>query len=110
MNANRKNIGILPDDRPPLTDADGEVRELTDEDFKHFRPSKQVIPGVIEAFERMRGARGPQKSPVKERVGMRLDADIVRHFRDTGPGWQSRVNDVLRAHLSSQAKSMGKHT
>jgi uncharacterized protein (DUF4415 family) len=110
MNVNRKNIGILPHDRPPLTDADGEVRELTEEDFKHFRPSKETIPEVIEAFERMRGARGPQKSPVKERVGMRLDADIVRHFRNTGPGWQSRVNDVLRAHLSSQAKSMGKHT
>jgi uncharacterized protein (DUF4415 family) len=110
MNVNRKNIGILPHDRPPLTDADGEVRELTEEDFKHFRPSKEVIPGVIEAFERMRGARGPQKAPVKERVGMRLDADIVRHFRDTGPGWQSRVNDVLRAHLASQDKSIGKHT
>ncbi len=106
MNVNRKNIRTLPIDRPPLTDADGEVRELTDEDFKHFRPSSEVIPEIIEALERMRGERGPQKSPVKERVGMRLDADIVRHFRDTGPGWQSRVNDVLRAHLVSK----GNHT
>lgn len=106
MNVNRKDIGTLPTRLPPLTDADGEVRELTEEDFKHFRPSMEVIPHIVEAFERMRGARGAQKSPVKERVGMRLDADIVRHFRNTGPGWQSRVNDVLRAHLATK----GNHT
>jgi uncharacterized protein (DUF4415 family) len=87
-----------------------DIPEWTEADFALARPMKEMFPEIIEAFERMRGERGPQKSPVKERVGMRLDADIVRHFRDTGPGWQSRVNDVLRAHLASQANSMGKHT
>jgi uncharacterized protein (DUF4415 family) len=105
MNANRKNIGTLPADRPPLTDADGEVRELTEEDFKHFRPSTEVIPNIIEAFERMRGMRGPQKTPVKERVGLRLDAEIVEHFRSTGSGWQSRINDILKMHIAAQGKS-----
>ncbi len=83
-----------------------DIPEWTEADYARARPMKEMFPDIIEAFERMRGARGPQKSPVKERVGMRLDADIVRHFRDTGPGWQSRVNDVLRAHLASK----GKHT
>jgi uncharacterized protein (DUF4415 family) len=110
MNVNRKSIGMLPSDRPSLTDADGEVRELTEEDFKHFRPSSEAIPDIIEAFERMRGGRGPQKAPVKERVGLRLDADIVRHFRDGGPGWQGRVNDVLRAHVASQAAFRAKQS
>jgi len=27
---------------------------------------------------------------------MHLDADVLAHFRATGPGWQSRVNAVLR--------------
>jgi uncharacterized protein (DUF4415 family) len=105
MNVNRKNIGMLPSDRPPLTDADGEVRELTDEDFKHFRPSTEVIPDIIKAFERMRGERGPQKAPVKERVGLRLDAEIVEHFRATGSGWQSRINDILKTHIAAQGKT-----
>ena len=49
-----------------------------------------------EFFARARRGRGPQKSPVKERISIRLDADIAEHFRDTGPGWQSRLNDTLR--------------
>jgi uncharacterized protein (DUF4415 family) len=109
MNVNRKNIGILPSDRPSLTDADGEVRELTEEDFKYFRPSTEVIPDIVKAFERMRGQRGQQKSPLKERVGLRLDADVVEHFRATGSGWQSRVNEILKQHVAGQENTKGKH-
>ena len=32
----------------------------------------------------------------KEAIKLRIDADIVRHFRSTGPGWQTRINDTLR--------------
>lgn len=107
MNVNRKNIGILPSDRPSLTDADGEVRELTEEDFKHFRPSTESIPDIIKAFERMRGQRGPQKAPIKERVGLRLDADVVEHFRSTGSGWQARVNEILKQHVAAHDNTKG---
>ena len=96
MTANRKAIQMPPEHLPPLTDADGEVRELTAEDFKHFRPSSE-FPELVEAFARARGQRGPQKSPTKERVALRLDSDIVDHFRSGGPGWQTRINDALAA-------------
>jgi len=43
--------------------------------------------------------RGPQKSPRKVPVALRLDPAIVNAFRATGPGWQSRVNAVLRDWL-----------
>jgi uncharacterized protein (DUF4415 family) len=29
-------------------------------------------------------------------VTLRLDIDVVEHFRRTGPGWQTRINDTLR--------------
>jgi uncharacterized protein (DUF4415 family) len=45
------------------------------------------------AFRRM---RGPQKAPTKQLVTIRLDRDVVDHFRGTGRGWQGRVNDALR--------------
>ncbi|MCV0394709.1 MAG: BrnA antitoxin family protein [Rhizobiaceae bacterium] len=89
----------LPEHLPPLTDEEGEVRELSAEDFKHFRPMKEVFPEIVEAFEKMRGQRGPQKTPTKERIGLRLDQEVVEHFRKTGPGWQSRINDVLVRHV-----------
>ena len=99
MTAKKTPTPKLPDDRPPLTDEDGEVRELTAEDFKQFRPMREVFPELVEAFERARGQRGPQKAPVKDRVGLRLDHEVVEHFRATGPGWQSRVNDILVEHV-----------
>lgn len=93
----------VPDDLAPLTDEDGEVRELTAEDFKHFRPSSD-FPELVDAFERARGQRGPQKAPVKDRVGLRLDHDVVEHFRATGPGWQSRINDILVEHVKRNSR------
>jgi uncharacterized protein (DUF4415 family) len=37
----------------------------------------------------------------KERVTMFLDRDIVDAFRQQGPGYQTRINDVLREYLTS---------
>jgi uncharacterized protein (DUF4415 family) len=37
----------------------------------------------------------PLESP-KKAIKLRLDADVVEHFRSSGPGWQTRINDVLR--------------
>jgi uncharacterized protein (DUF4415 family) len=34
---------------------------------------------------------------------LRIDADIVRHFRKTGPGWQTRINDTLRKATKRKA-------
>src|SRR4029434_4866457 len=35
----------------------------------------------------------------KEQVTLRLDREVLAHFRAGGPGWQTRVNDRLRALL-----------
>jgi uncharacterized protein (DUF4415 family) len=104
MTVKQTAIARFPEYFRALTGADGEVRELTEEDFNHFRPSSEAIPDIIEAFARMRGMRGPQKSPVKERVGLRLDADVVEHFRATGSGWQARVNEILKQHVAGKDK------
>ena len=66
---------------------------LSEEWFAHARPASEVIPGIVE---RARRTRGNQKSPTKERITIRLDADIVARFRDSGPGWQTRLNNTLR--------------
>lgn len=99
MTESRRNMLTLPANRPPLTDDEGEVRELEAEDFEHFRPMREAHPQIVEAFERTRGQRGPQKTEVKDRIGLRLDHSIVEHFRATGPGWQGRINDVLSDYV-----------
>jgi len=33
---------------------------------------------------------------VKELVSLRIDQDVLEHFREGGPGWQERINAALR--------------
>ena len=44
--------------------------------------------------------RGPQKSPVKVQISIRLDADLLEMLRASGRGWQSRLNAQLRQVLT----------
>jgi uncharacterized protein (DUF4415 family) len=84
----------------PLIDEDGEVRELTEEDFRLFRPAKEVLsPALIAMFAEHR--RGRQKAPTKERTTIRLSRDVLARFRATGAGWQARIDAALREWLES---------
>lgn len=38
----------------------------------------------------------PALTHPKKHLNIRLDADVVERFKASGPGWQSRINDVLR--------------
>ncbi len=38
----------------------------------------------------------PKSASPKEAVNLRLDADVLGYFRETGSGWQSRINEALR--------------
>lgn len=65
------------------------------------RPARDVLPPLEhqEAVKRQRGQRGPQKAPVKKSVTLRLDPDILTHFKAMGEGWQRRMNEVLRRSM-----------
>lgn len=38
----------------------------------------------------------PRSNNPKQPVSIRLDADVIKYFKSTGSGWQSRINDALR--------------
>lgn len=80
---------------------DEENPEWTAEDFAKARPGREVLPPAfvraVEAEQRRRG-RGPQKTPTKQMVSLRLDVAVLERFRATGKGWQSRMNATLAAH------------
>ena len=44
----------------------------------------------------VRRGRGPQKAPTKVLTSLRIDADVLEYFRSSGPGFQTRINEVLR--------------
>ena len=82
----------------PLTNEEGEIRELTMADMRRFRPTFEVLPPeLVEIIKNRKvGERGPQVAPVKQQVTLRLDQDVLNTFRSTGAGWQGRINEALR--------------
>ena len=75
---------------------DPDAPEITGDDWARARPAIEVDPELVEWSRRR---RGKQKAPTKRLVSIRLDEDIVAHFRSTGPGWQTRLNDRLRQDI-----------
>jgi uncharacterized protein (DUF4415 family) len=84
--------------RPPLTDEEGEVRELTRSDFKLMRPIREVDPGMLEAVAEWRNKGGrPKVEAPKEHISFRLAADVVASIKATGRGYNARVEQALRS-------------
>lgn len=50
-----------------------------------------------------RGQRGPQKTPTKKLVSLRLSPEVLDHFKATGPGWQTRIDATLRKAIRKRA-------
>ena len=60
--------------------------------------------GVAATIGAIKRTRGPNKQPTKAQVAIRLDPDVLSAFRAGGPGWQTRLNAVLKDWLASQPK------
>lgn len=85
--------------RKPLTNDEGEVRSLTAADFRRMRPAARALPRLVGAklaAELLRPRGRPTKEHPKQQVTLRLDADVLEHFKSGGPGWQTRINAALR--------------
>ena len=80
----------------PYTAAD--MREVSDNpewtrnDFAKAKRLDEILPDLARTIRR----RGKQKAPTKQAVSIRLDADVLKAYKATGAGWQSRINDDLR--------------
>ena len=63
------------------------------------RPAKEVLPKIFGArtAANMLKPRGRPKSPEsKVAISLRLSPDTLARWKATGPGWQTRMADVLR--------------
>lgn len=69
--------------------------------MKSLTSSTENLPGRSPGR-----VRGPQKAPRKVPLSLRIQPEILAAFRDTGPGWQQRINaalaDWLRTHAPSE--------
>ncbi len=92
------------DPLPPLTDEEGEVRELLDEDFARGMRFSD-LPEDMQA--KLRGIRGKQKAPTKQLISLRVSRDVLGRFRATGEGWQTRMDEALREWIDRREAGKG---
>jgi uncharacterized protein (DUF4415 family) len=56
-------------------------------------------PDAPEVADWAGAVRGRFYRPVKVLKSLRLDADVLAYFQQQGPGYQTRINRVLRASM-----------
>ena len=74
-----------------MADRPRRPRTLSDARSEAEAAFKRTTTKVAEAPPRQTAVPG-----VKELVSLRIDQDVLEHFREGGPGWQERINAALR--------------
>jgi uncharacterized protein (DUF4415 family) len=63
------------------------------------RPDSEIdfseIPPLKESFWK-NAVRNPFYRPIKQSVTVRLDKDVIAWLKSHGPGYQTRINELLR--------------
>jgi uncharacterized protein (DUF4415 family) len=86
-----RRLAALPE--PDLTDPD--APEWTAEMFAAAKSVDELPADIRDFFKRPAGR--PRIDRPKIAVKLRLDQDVVEHFKSGGSGWQTRMNDALAA-------------
>jgi len=76
------------------------VRALKDKDIvltiEHPEAStRHIVRGIVR--------RGLKPVPSKAAISLRIDVDVLEWFKAQGPGYQTRINAILRAYKDEAA-------
>jgi uncharacterized protein (DUF4415 family) len=88
MSENVKDIErpwVDPDDAPEWSDEVFDRAEIKDGDRL-----------VRAATGRLTKRGRPKLETPKKQVTLRLDQSVIDKLREGGPGWQSRINEILK--------------
>lgn len=61
------------------------------------KPTQEHPEADIQHIVRGMVRRGLRPTPAKAAVSLRVDEDVIEWFKAQGPGYQTRINSVLRA-------------
>ena len=85
--ASKRIYGVPDDDTPELT-REGLARSRTLNEILAER-GLPPVPGR------------PKSAVTKTPVNLRLDPEVIAHFKADGDGWQTRINAVLSKHVKA---------
>ena len=64
---------------------DDDCPELTDQELREFQPANPALHANPAYFK-----------PKKKQITLKIDADVLEAYRETGTGFQTRMNEALR--------------
>ena len=71
---------------------------MKDKDITVDRDAPKWTP---EMFARSVVKQGLKATGAKSLLSLRVDSDVLSWFRSQGPGYQSRMNALLRAYMQA---------
>jgi uncharacterized protein (DUF4415 family) len=94
LSVRRRSMSKRSSSRASKTDW-SRVRSMADRDMvispEHPEGSmKHIVRGIAR--------RGLKPVPPKASISLRLDADVLEWLKSQGPGYQTRINAILRAY------------
>jgi uncharacterized protein (DUF4415 family) len=87
---NRPKVKAIPnlDDAP-----------LTATELAGLRPLREVFPDLSEWSRKRKRARKGEAH--KTAVSIRLSPEVIAFYKDKGRGWQTRIDETLRAIVAA---------
>ena len=75
------------------------LEAISDEQDAAFEAAARADPDNPPAEDLFARRGRPRSENPKQPVTIRLDADVISHFKKGGKGWQTRINDALRKYV-----------
>ena len=98
MGAKSKRIGSNLKKVDAHAVGSAEYKELPEMTAAVLERAQYRVNGRLKAHPRR---RGPQASPKKIPLSLRLSPEVLKHFRATGRGWQTRIDEALKKLVTS---------
>ena len=88
MNRPTKKTNHHPDDAP-----------LRAKELATLRPLREAFPDLAEWSRKRKRARKGEAH--KQAVSIRLSPEVIEFYKTKGPGWQTRIDETLRAIVAA---------
>jgi len=89
------------DDMPPPKPLSKTFREMSDEEIERRAAADPDAGTIPTGFWDNARVWMPER---KQQITLRLDPDVIRWFKYTGKGYQSRIGAVLRSYVQAKRK------
>ena len=73
---------------------------MTDDEID-FSEVEEITP---EKFAQAVVRRGLKPASKKQQITLRVDSDVIKWFKSRGRGYQTKINDLLRAYMNAHGR------